>query len=156
MVRGVIFGLSSTAVVSFLIWFFIIGPALEEPIDNLIESLGSNYVCPSEFNSDKYKICFNSEGEIVVDGIVETSTSIRIEEMGKICHISAGNYDFEYTNCKFNNLKQLTAYNLILVTNKGEIRLKGAELVSKITNKSEVISPKGIKWLKRLKYLIRF
>lgn len=147
-----------TVVVGFLVWFFIIGPVIEQAAVEALESLGDDAVCPEEFSEESYKICFDSQGSVIVDGIIADNIQVRLDGVGNTCHIRAGSYDFEYSGCELNQFKQLTAYNLLIITKKGNIRINGAKLLSQVSEGAGVvkISPKKISWIKQLLYLVRF
>jgi hypothetical protein len=54
--------------------------------------------------------------------------------------------------------KQLEAYNVLLISNKGKVSLKGTSIIKKIATGTDIIkvSPKGVRLLRKLSYLIRF
>jgi len=95
------------------IMFFVVGPIIDSVAAEVLDNLGSDNICPEEFNNDQYKVCFNSEGDVTIDGFVGEQISIEIEGLQDTCHIKTGNYDFEYSGCKLENFKQLSAYNLL-------------------------------------------
>lgn len=146
------------AVVSFLVWFFIIGPILEQVTGDVLESLGDNAVCPEEFSGAGYKICFDAEGNVIADGFISDSIQVKLDGIGNTCHIQAGNYDFEYSGCKLDQFKQLTAYNLIIITKKGNIKINGEKLLLEASKGAGIVklNPKKISWVKRLIYFVRF
>lgn len=154
----VIGGVSVTTIVMILLWIFVIGPPLDDALEKALEKLGSDNLCPEEFNVDQYKICFNAQGDVIVDGIINEPVTVKIDGASNSCHIKSGQYDFEYSGCKLDQFKQLEAYNILLITNKGKVSLKGETLLKKIASNSDIvrISPKGVKWIKRLSYLLRF
>jgi hypothetical protein len=71
----VIGGISIVTIGSILLWFFVIGPALDGAINEVLKELGENSICPEEFAVDEYKICFNGQGEVIVDGIINYPNS---------------------------------------------------------------------------------
>ncbi len=154
----VIGGISLGAIIYFLIQSVIIGAITDQVLEGVLAQLGSDNVCPKEFSTEQYKVCFNANGEVIVDGLIQDTVTIQIDGTSNSCHIKTGQYDFEYSGCRLDNFKQLSAYNLLLISSKGKISLKGATIIKRIAVGSTIVksSPKGIRWFKRLKYLTRF
>lgn len=146
------------SVVSLLVWFFIIGPALEDVGNSIIEELGQNSVCPQEFATTQYKVCFNANGDVIADGQFNEVITVSIDGTTDSCHINTGNYDFQFTGCKLDKFKQLEAYSLVLINSKGEVSLSGKEVIKRIGLGQQIvkIKPKQLNWIRRLLPFIRF
>ena len=151
-------GITMAFLVKLFIMIFVVGPVVDEVTIDLFKELGSDAVCPEEFSYVSYKVCFNAKGDVIVDGRVNEQLIIQIDGTSDSCHINTGNYDLEYSGCNLDKFKQLSAYNLIFISSKGRISVKGSELVSKIMAGNDImkINPKGIRSLKKLLYFTRF
>ncbi len=156
--KGVAHIVIPTALVSLFVWFFVIGPIFEEVGNTLLNELGSNSICPEEFKTAQYRICFNTKGEVIADGQFSETTTISIDGTTNSCHVNTGNYDFQFTGCKLEKFKQLEAYNLILLTSKGRISLNGKEILNRIDYGYQIvkITPKELSWTRKLLPFIKF
>lgn len=148
--------------VATLIWLyfsiFVIGPELDEAIGNVLDQLGDDTICPEDFKVGQGKLCFNAKGDVIADGIIDDSVTIKVSGTSNSCRIEAGNYDFEYSGCRLDKFKQMTAYNFIMISNRGTVSISGLTLSKQIMSRSGIIkvTPKGIKLAKRLSYFIKF
>lgn len=151
-----IFGIPIGILVYLYIQFFIIGPEIDKIVDDALAQLGRDSLCPEEFSNQEYKICFNAEGDIIIDGSISNQIIIQIEDTSDSCHIQTGHYDFEYSGCKLNKFKQLEAYNLLLISNTGYVSINGKNFFNKIIAQKNIVNltPKGIKLFKKLKYVL--
>jgi len=156
--KGVLRILGITIPIGLLLWFFVFGPIFEQAAVDVLESLGDDAVCPEEFSQEGYKVCFDASGSVIIDGIIDDDIQVKLDGIGNTCHIKAGSYNFEYSECKLDQFKQLTAYNLLIITKKGDIRIKGSTLLAQISKGTGIVklSPKKISWIRKLFYFIKF
>ncbi len=133
----------------------ITGMVIDAGVETVSASLGSNYICPSEFNNT---ICFNSEGDVAVQGKFDEDIKVMISSTGKSCNIGKGMYDFEYTGCRLDGFKQLSVANILVMSKKGTVTVKGAGIAEQIIAGENIvkIAPKGIKFLRKASYFLRF
>ncbi|MBI2173357.1 MAG: hypothetical protein HYT73_04110 [Candidatus Aenigmarchaeota archaeon] len=151
------FAIPST-LISFLLWFFIAGPIIENVGNSILDKLGSDSICPEEFIMSQYKVCFNANGDVIADGKFHESIKINIDSTVNSCHINAGEYDFNLIGCRLDKFKELEVYNLILVSSKGKISLSGKDVINRISIGSQIvkIKPKELSLVRKLLFLIRF
>jgi len=156
--RITIYGVSLIVIIRLFIMIFVVGPAVDQAIGDVIAELGTNNVCPEEFSTEAYKICFDADGQVIVSGKVDETLQVRIDGLNDVCHVVAGSYDFEYTGCKLDNFKRMTAYELVVISKTGRISLKGSTLAKQIISGTGIIKmmPKGILSLKKALYFVRF
>ena len=149
----VIFGIPIGVILWILISFLIVDPV----IDDILDQLGQDVVCTSEYYNESFNLCFDKEGGVIVDGKVSDSLSVQIEPSTDICYIQIGDYDLEYVGCKLSGFKQIGMYNLVVISNKGRIIIKGEEILNKVAMGVGVTkyNPTKIKWIKRLSYLLK-
>lgn len=129
----VILGIPVAALLWFFFSFIVIDPVVDEMIDEVADLLGDDNYCPPEFEKEGYRVCLDAEGNIFVDGILDSNISLQIDGFNDVCYIQAGNYNFEYSGCQLDKFKQISAYNLILVSKTGKITIKGTTIIKKIT-----------------------
>ncbi len=154
----VIFGIPVGVIIMSYIWFFVIGPAIDKELGDALEKLGSDSICPDEFKTAEYNICFTKDGDVIANGKLNEDVGVEISGTGNSCKITRGHYSFEYSGCRLDNFKQVEAYNLILVTRNGKIILKGTELFNDIIKGTEIITiaPKGLRILREIVPFVRF
>lgn len=154
----VIFGIPIATLVWLYFSFFVIGPKLDNAFETALQDLGDNIVCPEEFATDNTKICFNAKGDVIVDGLIQETIAIKIDGASNSCIIGLGDYDFEYSGCRLDNFKQLTTYNIVMLSSKGQVSISSLVLSRKIMSGLGImkITPKGVRLLRKLSYLSRF
>lgn len=150
-----IFGVSIATIVGFVFWMVIIDPILTPELERLFESLSDSAVCPPEFQDQSYKICFDKEGNLIVDGKISETTTVILESntINEECSIDLGNYNFEFSNCKFDNLKKIEAFNLFLINSRGgKISLSSKALENYISSELYItkFQPKKISFFSKL------
>lgn len=150
--------LTLSAIVALFVWIFVIGPLLEQGFSDVLDKLGQDSICPKEFTASNYSICFNAEGDVIVNGRLTEQITVQIDGTNDACHIKRGYYDFEYSGCRLDKFKNLEAHNILLITSGGRVSLSGKNLLGKISAGSEIlkISPKGVRWLRQLLPFVRF
>jgi len=153
-----IFGVPLIVLIKLFFMFFVIGPIADDALAQTLNRLGNNNICPNEFDTEEFKVCFNAEGDVIVDGKFDETITIKIDGTSETCHIKTGNYDFEYSGCRLYKFKQIEVHDILLISSKGEITLQGSKIVSQIMKGSGIITltPKGIKSIKNIAYFLRF
>ena len=68
-VHFALFGISLAFILQLIFSFFVIDPIVDEVIDEVADLLGDDNYCPPEFQDESYKVCFNAEGKVFIDGL---------------------------------------------------------------------------------------
>ena len=68
------------AIVVFLFWFFIIGPILENSVNDVLDTLNiDDNICPEEFNLQQYNVCFSPKGDVIAKiGVTGKTTGAHV------------------------------------------------------------------------------
>lgn len=143
--------------VAFLFWWFLIGSAVESGLSEALDALSASSVCPNEFKTSEFQVCFTKDGDVVAEGKFSEKVTVEIEGFGNSCVINSGQYSFEYSGCRLDKFKQAEAYNLVLITREGKVLLKSEAIAKKILAGAEIVNvaPKGVRILRQIMPAIR-
>ena len=126
--------------------------ALEPELDKMLNELGEKAICPPEFKSENYDICFNGKGEVILTGNVLEGFSIETDS-GNSIYISPGKYDSSIRG----NINNLNKANKLILTGK-TIQTTSISSLQLIKYSKEISSLRkpiktGILFWKKVKYL---
>jgi hypothetical protein len=125
----VIGGVSIGAIILLLFRLWATGlviDAIEPEFEKALDSLGENVVCPPDFNSQLYDVCFNGKGNVIVTGKVSKSFSIETDSGDKLV-VNPGDYDGSIVGT-INNLEKASSL-LITGQNIGSVSLSSLQLI---------------------------
>lgn len=95
--RIVIFGVSITAIIIFLVRFWAANEVygtLQPELQKAVMELGDAIVCPPELKNENFEICINKYGEVITTGKVDETISLEVNsnEKADSCVIHVGEY----------------------------------------------------------------
>jgi len=137
----------------FQIWAgSLIINALEPELNKMLDDLNEKAICPPEFNSESYGVCFNGKGEVILTGNVIEGFSIETDS-GDSLYVSSGKYDSSIIG----NLNELNKANKLILTGKSiqTSSISSLQLIKYSKDISYLRKPikTGILFWKKIKYI---
>jgi len=136
---------------TIFVWIMIAN-AIEPEIDKILDNLGEKAICPPEFKSQDYEVCFNGNGDVILTGNVVDSLSIETDSNDYL-YVSSGNYDSSIIG----NFYNLNKANKLFITGKS-IQTSSINSLQLIKYSKEIIYLKkplktGFLFWKKVKYI---